>query len=338
MRADGVRFRFELRFELRAPSCLTSLFLVTGMERPVRFAICGAGFIGQNLIDRLLASGDIVSVIDRKAAPQSVRARVRWVQGSFDSQDDLRRALEGADVAYHLVSTTVPGDDHVTLLQELADNISATMRFLDVCGEMGVRRIVFASSSSVYGLQHETPIAESAQTTPISSHGIHKLTLEKYLLLRQFEHGTDVRIVRLSNPYGPGQKITGRQGFVAIAIGRLLSGQKLLMRGNGSPIRDFIYISDVCEALVAAAVAETPPAVMNIGTGIGHSLARALAEIAGLTGLDIATEDGPLRKADIPESVLDIRLARAALGFEPVISLREGLAQTLRHHGVPLRS
>jgi UDP-glucose 4-epimerase len=308
------------------------------MERPVRFAVCGAGFIGQNLIDRLLSGGDAVSVLDRKPAPQGVGERVHWVEGSFGSQDDLRRALAGSDVAFHLVSTTVPGDDHVTLLQELADNISATMRFLDVCGEMGVRRIVFASSSSVYGLQQDTPIAESAQTTPISSHGIHKLTLEKYLLLRQFEHGTDVRIVRLSNPYGPGQKLTGRQGFLAIAIGRLLSGQTLLMRGHGSPIRDFIYIGDVCDALIAAAVAETPPAVMNIGTGVGHSLAAAVAEIADLTGVDIATEDGQLRKADIPESVLDIRLARETLGFEPAISLREGLAQTLRYHGVELRS
>jgi UDP-glucose 4-epimerase len=244
--------------------------------------------------------------------------------------------LAGVDVAYHLVSTTVPGDDHVGLLQELSDNISATMRFLDVCAEQGVRRIVFASSSSVYGLQRTTPIPESAETTPISSHGIHKLTIEKYLLLHHFNTDADIRILRLSNPYGPGQSLMGRQGFVAIAIGKLLAGQPVLLRGEGSPIRDFVYISDVCDAMVAAAVAEKVPPVVNIGTGVGHSLAVILAEIEDLTDREFAMLDTPLRKADIPESVLDIRLAHRALGFSPRVGIREGLARTLAHHGVAL--
>ena len=307
------------------------------MDRPARFAVCGAGFIGMNLIGRLLADGDAVSVLDHKAAPGDLGVRTRWVQGDFANESDLRRTLESADVAYHLVSTTVPGDDHVSLLQELADNISATTRFLEICVEMGVPRIVFASSSSVYGLQRDTPIAETAETTPISSHGIHKLTIEKYLLLHRFTHDADIRILRLSNPYGPGQSLVGRQGFVAIAIGKLLTGEPLLLRGAGSPIRDFIYISDVCEGLLAAAVADNPPPVINIGTGTGHTLADVLREISDLTGCPIATIDAPLRKADIPQSVLDIGLARWSFGFAPDVSIRDGLARTLRHHKVPLR-
>jgi UDP-glucose 4-epimerase len=306
------------------------------MTPPTRFAVCGAGFIGSNLIERLIAEGGTVSVLDHKPAPPSTDPRLTWVQGDFSSPADLRVALAGVDVAYHLVSTTVPGDDHVGLLQELSDNISATMRFLDVCAEQGVRRIVFASSSSVYGLQRTTPIPESAETTPISSHGIHKLTIEKYLLLHHFNTDADIRILRLSNPYGPGQSLMGRQGFVAIAIGKLLAGQPVLLRGEGSPIRDFVYISDVCDAMVAAAVAEKVPPVVNIGTGVGHSLAVILAEIEDLTDREFAMLDTPLRKADIPESVLDIRLAHRALGFSPRVGIREGLARTLAHHGVAL--
>jgi UDP-glucose 4-epimerase len=306
------------------------------MDRPARFAICGAGFIGLSLVEHLLATGARVSVLDRKEPVGDLGARTRWVKGSFSDLDHLRRALEGAEVAYHLVSTTVPGDDHVGLLQELADNISATIRFLEVCGEMGVGRVVFTSSSSVYGLQHGTPIDERAETTPISSHGIHKLTIEKYLLLHQFNHQTDVRIVRLSNPYGPGQHLLGRQGFVAIAIGKLLANQPVLLRGGGSPIRDFIYISDVCEGLMRVAIAESPPALLNIGTGVGHSLADVLAEVSALTGRQFETVAAPLRRADIPESVLDVTLARHSVGFAPSVGLQEGLARTLRYHGVPM--
>ena len=302
--------------------------------RPLRFAICGAGFIGTNLMEHLVASGHAVSVLDHKAAPDRFAGATRWVRGDFADPAALSDALAGADVAFHLVSTTVPGDDHVGLLQELADNVSATMRFLEMCGRAGVRRIVFTSSSSVYGLQDQMPIAETAETTPISSHGIHKLTLEKYLLLHRFNHDSDVRILRLSNPYGPGQNLTGRQGFVAIALGKLLANEPMLLRGGGSPVRDFIYISDVCDALVATALADSPPLVMNVGTGQGHSLAEVLAEISRLTGRRITTSDGPLRKADIPASVLDIRRAQRAIGFAPHVSLETGLIRTLEHHGI----
>ena len=311
-------------------------YILSRMHRPSSFAVCGAGFIGTNLIERLLSDGASVSVIDHKPAPREFAGRTRWVQGDFCSLADLRLALAGAEVAYHLVSTTVPGDDHVGLLQELADNISATMRFLEVCREVNVRRIVFTSSSSVYGLQRTTPINESADTTPISAHGIHKLALEKYLLLHRFNTDADVRILRLSNPYGPGQSLLGRQGFVAIAIGRMLAGQPVMVRGGGSPVRDFIHVADVCEALVAAALTEAPPPVINIGTGVGHSLADVLADLASLSGRSTSTLDEPLRKADIPESVLDIGLAQRSLGFTPHVSMREGLALTLAHHGVPV--
>jgi UDP-glucose 4-epimerase len=300
------------------------------MNRPTRFAVCGAGFIGKNLVQRLLVDGYSVNVLDHKAAPGDLSESTNWIKGDFRAAADVRRTLEGAEVAYHLVSTTVPGDDHVSLLQELADNISATTQFLSICGEMGVRRIVFVSSASVYGLQTAMPIPETAETNPISSHGIHKLTLEKYLLLHRFHQGTDVRILRLSNPYGPGQSLVGRQGFVAIAIGKMLAGEPLPVRGASSTIRDFIYIADVCDALVSAAVADAPPPVVNIGTGTGQTLAEVLAELGEHVGRPVATVGAPLRRTDIPESVLDIGLARRTFGFRPRVSMSEGLELTLR--------
>jgi UDP-glucose 4-epimerase len=287
-----------------------------------------------NLVEQLLTSGIDVSVLDHKPCPEALLGRVRWFQGDFTDVVLLREALVDADVAYHLVSTTVPGDDQVSVIAELSDNIFSTLRFIDSCILLGVPRIVFVSSSSVYGLQEETPIPETAATNPISSHGIHKLTIEKYLLLYRFDHDIDVRIIRLSNPFGPGQNLHGRQGFVAIAIGKVISGEPILLRAGGTPVRDFVFIDDVTRALVLAATAHGAPPVMNLGTGEGHSLAAVVQVIGDLVGRSLPTVDGPLRKADIPTSVLDVSLIRRCLGFSANVSLRRGLELTLHHWGV----
>lgn len=296
-----------------------------------RAAVFGAGFIGMNLIQELLRQGLDVSVLDHKACPPALYGKVRWYAGDFTNEAKLRGALADADVAYHLVSSTVPGDDQVSVIKELSDNIFATIRFIENCIAVGVRRIVFISSSSVYGLQEHTPIAETAATNPISSHGIHKLTIEKYLLLYGFDHDIDVRIIRLSNPFGPGQDLGGRQGFVAIAIGKILGDEPILLRAGGSPIRDFIYIDDVSHALVRVGVAQHVPLVMNLGTGEGHSLGAVVAVLQELVGRPLLTTGGPIRKVDIPTSVLDVALIRRSIEFAPATSMRQGLERTLSY-------
>lgn len=299
-----------------------------------RAAICGAGFIGRGLISQLLEQEIAISVLDRNPVPPELKGRVRWHQADFTDQARLRTALAGADVAYHLVSSTVPGDAHVSIITELADNLFATLRFIDACIATGVRRIVFVSSSSVYGIQTETPIRETAATNPISSHGIQKLTIEKYLLLYRFDHDLDVRIIRLSNPFGPGQALNGRQGFVAIAIGKLIAGEPILLRAGGAPIRDFIFIDDATRALVLAGIVDDVPPVMNLGTGVGHSLAAVVDTLQDLLGRPLATTSAALRKMDIPTSVLDVALIADRIGFMPATSLRAGLERTLRHWSV----
>lgn len=300
--------------------------------RVQRFAVCGAGFIGRSLIDHLLMAGHDVNVLDHKGIPPDLVGRVTWSDGEFANRADLERTLAGVDVAFHLISSTVPGDVDVDPIAELSENMFSTIAFLDVCTTCNVKRVVFVSSSSVYGLQQSTPIREDAQTNPISSHGIQKLTIEKYLLLYQFHRGIDVRIVQLANPFGPGQALYGRQGFVALAIGQLLRNEPILLRDAGRPIRDFIYIDDVSRALVLAAVMDYAPAIINIGSGVGHSLQQVIDVVRSVVGHPIATVAGELRKAEIPVSVLDVERARECLGFVPRVSLSDGLALTVRHH------
>ena len=306
------------------------------MTGKTRIAVLGAGFIGLNLVRRLLRDGYSVSVLDHKPAPDDVAGRVSWVRGEFADQSAVAAALEKSDCAIHLVSSTVPGDEHVDPTRELSDNIFATLEFLKTCERVQVPRVVFSSSSSVYGLQERVPIPETAITDPISSHGIQKLAIEKYLLLHRFNSGLDVRIARLSNPYGPGQRVGGRQGFVAITIGHLLKKERILLRDEGRPVRDFIYIDDVVDAFTRLATLPRAPTVVNVGFGTGHSLRQVIDLMAGLIGRPVDADVGAARRSDIPVSVLDVGLAAREIGFAPIVPMHEGLARTLRHHGIPV--
>lgn len=294
-----------------------------------RIAIIGAGFIGKHLIRTLLHAGHMLRVLDRHVCPAEFAGLLSWNQGDFQDPAKLDETLADAEIVYHLVSSTVPGDLHVDVAKELHDNVVGTLGVVKSCVTYGVRRLVFASSASVYGVQEHFPVAEDAPNWPISAHGIHKLAVEKFLWLAHREHQLDVRILRIANPYGPGQCINGRQGFVAIAIGCMVRGEALTVRDGGRMVRDFIYIDDATKALASAGLLEGLPIVLNIGAGEGHSLREVVDLIEQLSGKAILTLDELPRQVDIPVSVLDVSLAKKMLGFSPSTGLRTGITRTL---------
>ena len=298
-----------------------------------RCTVLGAGFIGKAVIRNLLLKGNDVSVLDRHICPDEFAGKVTWITADYHEQHSLRTALLGASVAFHLVSSTVPGDQHVDVAKELNENVVGSLHFVDACVAAGIKRIVFASSASVYGIQDCLPINESAPTNPISAHGIHKLTVEKYLLLAHRLHGIEVRVLRIANPYGPDQNLLGRQGFIAIVIGNLLRGTPVPLRDNGSSVRDYIYIDDLAEALVLSGSLDGLPSVINIASGNGYSLQEVVNLMVQLIGHQIVTVPTESRIMDIPSSILDVELARTAMSFVPATGLRAGLIKTLRHHG-----
>lgn len=294
-----------------------------------RISIIGAGFIGKHLIRTLLNSGHELNILDRNDCPVEFAGLLNWNKGDFLDPQVLGITLAGTEITYHLVSSTVPGDLHVDIAKELHDNVVGSLELVEACVLHGVRRLVFASSASVYGIQEHFPVAEDASNWPISAHGIHKLAVEKFLWLAHRQNKLDVRILRLANPYGPGQSITGRQGFVAIAIGCLVRGDALIVRDGGSMVRDFIYIDDVAQALELAGLREGLPVVLNIGAGEGHSLREVVNLIEQLSGRVIRTVDASPRQVDIPVSVLDVSKAKKLINFTPRISLPTGIALTL---------
>lgn len=297
------------------------------------FAVLGAGFIGRAVIRNLLLKSKTVRVLDRNSCPSEFLSNTKWIKGVFEDKRALRDLLDGVSVAYHLVSSTVPGDQHVDAARELHDNVVTTLQFISVCLEVGVKRIVFASSASVYGVQELIPIKESASTNPISTHGINKLAIEKFLLLAKYHHDIEVQILRISNPYGPGQSISGRQGFIGMTIGHILRNSPVLLRNQGLAIRDYIYIDDLAEAFALAGELIDSPSVMNVGSGRGHSLRDVINIFSLLLNKSIATNNIISRSVDIPSSILNIELSQAFFASSHRTNLREGLIKTLNFHG-----
>ena len=196
----------------------------------------------------------------------------------------------------------------------------------------GVRRIVFVSSASVYGIQDNFPIREASSTNPISVHGIHKLMIEKFLLLNRWQNSIDIKILRLSNPYGPGQSLNGRQGFIGIAIGSILQNKILTIRGDGKIIRDFIYIDDAVTGIVNAGLHSGSAIIFNISSSKGYTLKNLISVPENVMERVLPINYVPQLKIDIPISILDNSLARNDLGLQISTNLVEGLIKTVRSH------
>jgi UDP-glucose 4-epimerase len=294
----------------------------------------GNGFIGTHLVDGLLERGYPVRVYDRspnrsRAIPQNVE----YVEGELGNHGLIQEAVGDIEVVFHLVSTTLPKTSNDAPTYDVRSNLIDTLQLLEACVEAGVeagvRKVIFSSSGgTVYGLPQTVPITEDHPTDPLTSYGIVKLAVEKYFGLFRHLHGLDYTALRISNPYGPYQHPGGQQGAIAVFLHRLYTGQPITIWGDGSVVRDYLYITDLVDALLLAAGAETRRKVLNIGSGQGTSLNELIALIAEVTGEQPEVEYRPGRALDVPANVLDIGRVRDELGWSPRTELAEGIART----------
>lgn len=293
------------------------------------------GFIGSHLTDALLAAGARVRAFDRpgiqavKGVPEDKRPGLTNLEGDLVSTKDIDAALEGVDVCFHLVSTTLPKTSNLDPAYDIETNLLGTLRLLDAAVRHKVKRMVFTSSGgTVYGNPRQTPIAENHPTEPTCSYGIMKLAIEKYLALYQQLHGLQHTVLRLANPYGERQRIEASQGAIAVFLGRALRSESIEIWGDGSVVRDYLHISDVVHALIAAATTDASHTIFNIGSGMGSSLNTLLSTIREVTGKDLNVAYQPGRGFDVPVNVLDVTRAAQLLGWAPQTNLHKGIAQT----------
>lgn len=295
----------------------------------------GAGFIGSHLVERLLAAGHAVRVFDlHDPGPAGGFPRhgdVEWVCGNFLDPGDVRRAIAGCEAAFHLVSTTLPKSSNEDPAADAGSNVVGTLRLLDAWRRDGGRKFVFVSSGgTVYGVPRTVPITEEHPTHPVSSYGITKLAIEKYLELYRVLHGVDYCVLRPANPYGERQRVASGQGAVTTFLYRAHRGEPIEIWGDGRVVRDYLYVGDVADALVRALDHKGERRVINIGSGVGRDLNQVVAAIERVLGRPVERRYTPGRNFDVPANVLDISLARAELGWQPATAFDDGLTRTLR--------
>jgi len=295
----------------------------------------GNGFMGRHLCKRLIGEGYQVRSFDLPVRPEErmVHPGVEWYEGDLSNEHDLAGALDGCDIIFHLISTTIPKSSNDNPIYDVESNVVSTIKLLSLLENKKDKKVIFTSSGgTVYGVPENVPITEKHPNNPISSYGITKITTEKYLHLFHSLYGLKYCVLRIANPYGEGQRINAPQGAVAAFIGKALAHQAIEIWGDGSVVRDYIYISDVMDAFCAAIKYEGEEKVFNIGGGQGRSLNEVMEAIEAELGRSIAKKYLASRDCDVPINVLDCSLAKAELGWSPRFTFTEGIAKTVKYY------
>lgn len=293
----------------------------------------GGGFIGSAIVEKLLGAGHQVRIFERPRVEPfrsfGPTEKIEWTTGDLSSSHDINAALDGMDVVFHLVSTTLPKSSNDDPIYDVQSNLIATLQMLKSMTDMKMKKIVFISSGgTVYGPPQYIPIDENHPTDPISSYGITKLAIEKYLNLYQVLHGIKHVTLRVANPFGERQRIDTAQGAVAAFIHRAITKTPIEIWGDGSITRDYIYIDDVAEAFLKAADYCGEQSVFNISSGLGVSLNELASLVESVAGSPLERIYRPGRSFDVPTSILSNTRAISELGWSPKTSMPEGLRRT----------
>lgn len=296
--------------------------------------VTGAGgFLGRALVEALLARGEVVRATSR-TAPARGEPRPGLIWHRLDLGTDgagWRDCLEGVETIYHLAWSTIPSESSLDPVGDARVNLVGSVALLEAAATVAPgARVVFASSGgTVYGPLRQVPADEAHALRPISAYGVSKRAVEAYLELYGDQGRLRPASLRISNVFGPGQGSGRLFGAVTQFARRALSGEPIVMFGDGSTVRDYIYRDDAVEALLRAGAEPAAEGAFNIGTGRGASLLDIVAVLERTLGRPIAVERRPARPVDVPVSVLDPSRARRELGWTARTEFKEGVARTL---------
>jgi UDP-glucose 4-epimerase len=295
----------------------------------------GAGFIGSHLVRRLIKQGKKVRILDdlstgKEANLSEVSSKVELIIGDISDYQTVSRAMHGCHEAYHLAAVaSVPRtvDDP---LNSAETNEMGTLKVLEAARQAGVRRVVMASSSAIYGDEPGFPKVESMAGRPLSPYAWHKRAGERHGQLYQDLYGLETVSLRFFNVFGPRQDPSSPySGVISIFMSRALTGGALTIFGDGEQVRDFIYVGDVARAITLAM--ESPKAagkIINVGTGAQTTINRLARAVIQSSGREMPIEHAEPRAGDIKTSYCDPGLAGELLGFEAQTGLEIGLKET----------
>lgn len=304
-------------------------FLVTG----------GAGFIGSHIVEALVRRGDRVRVIDNLSTGflanlEPFLEAIEFFEADLLDQEAVRQAVQGVDCVFHQAALASVPLSIEQPLKTHAACATGTVTLLDAARRAGVRRVVYASSSALYGDRPTSPKRETDLPAPISAYGAAKLAAEYYCRAFSATFPIETVALRYFNVFGPRQDPKNPYAAVIpIFITAILAGRPPVIFGDGGQSRDFTFVGDVVQAnLLAADAPAAANQVMNVATGRSITLLELLAGLNEVMGTDIPPTFAPPRPGDIYESTADITLARRLLGYEPRVSLIDGLRQSIEYY------
>jgi UDP-glucose 4-epimerase len=299
----------------------------------------GAGFIGSHLVDALLARGDEVVVLDNLATGrlENVPDDAQLIEGDVADEAAVARAVSGCEVVYHQAALGSVARSVERPLHSDHANVHGTLAVLQGAHRAGVRRVVIASSSSVYGGATQVPTPESAALLPRSPYAVTKLTGEHYARVFWELHGLETVCLRYFNVFGPRQRPDSEYAAVIpLFIDALVTGTAPVVHGDGCQSRDFTFVADAVQANLCAAASPAGRCAgkaYNVARGQPVSLLELLAVLQAEVGMAVTPEHDHPRAGDIRHSHADISAARRDLGYEPAVSFRDGIARTLAWFG-----
>jgi UDP-glucose 4-epimerase len=293
----------------------------------------GGGFIGSHIADNLLSNGFKVSIFDKQNASRKnvthILDRISFIEGDFNNEVDISKALEGNTYAVHLVSSTLPASSNLNTFYDVESNLISSLHFFEKCLEYGIKRVIFISSGgTVYGNPVKLPIKETHPTNPISSYGIIKLAIEKYLYSYKVLKGLDYKILRFANPFGERQNPFLSQGLIAHLLYKIRKKETIEIWGDGKVIRDYFYIKDGARSVYRALLDRSSENIYNISSGKGLSINQILDRFRNVLGLNFKVKYLPGRKFDVQKNILDNGLALKNLKWKNEYSFNEGLKNT----------
>jgi UDP-glucose 4-epimerase len=297
----------------------------------------GAGFIGSHVAERLVAHGHVVRVVDDLSTGDAANlagldGAIEFLRGDLCEAAVCRRAVADVEVVFHLAALPSVPRSLKDPWASHAANVNATMRLLEACRAAAVRRIVYSSSSSVYGDTVVLPKTESAEPRPRSPYAASKLAGEQYVLAFARAGLIEGVALRYFNVFGPRQSPhSAYAAVIPVFLRAALEQREAALFGDGTQTRDFTYVDNVVEANILAATApgETVSgAVMNVGAGVRTSLLGLIELVEQTTGRRLAYQRLPSREGDVRDSLASLERAECLLGYRPHVSLAEGLART----------
>jgi nucleoside-diphosphate-sugar epimerase len=295
----------------------------------------GAGFIGSNLVRALLERGDDVRVLDNFSTGNRANLDgldVEIVEGELRSYERVHNAVRGREVVYHLGALgSVPRSVQDPLTSS-AVNVEGTLNVLLAARDEGVRRVVFSSSSSVYGSKTDLPVNESLLADPISPYGVAKLAAERYCVsFSRVYEAFETVVLRYFNVFGPRQNPRSQYAaMVPLFITAVAAGEPVTIFGDGDQSRDFTYVANVVDATIRAADAERANGrILNVAAGSPASVNTVADAIGRILDKPVQKQFAPPRPGDIRDSWADVTAAREILGYIPSVDLEDGLRRTV---------